>query len=80
MGLVGGILPKFPNNLLGVGFKYVLFSSLSGEDKQTHFDGPHIFQMGGKKPPTSLGLGNYRGNLPRFDVLSMVVSGSPKRR
>ena len=38
------------NHHLGGGFKYFLFSLLFGEMIQFH---EHIFQMGGKKPPTS---------------------------
>ena len=46
------ISPNIKQTKLGGGFNYVLCSSLLEEDSQ--FD-EHILQIGGKKPPTTLG-------------------------
>ena len=33
---------------------FIFTPNYLGEDELTHFEGPHIFQMGGEKPPTNL--------------------------
>ena len=64
---------------LGGGFKYFLFSPRSlGETIQ--FDGPHIFQMGGKKPPprkspkpvADFFIKNF-GDIPFLDVTMTIA-------
>ena len=57
---------------LGGGFNYLLFSSLPGEMIQ--FD-KHIFQMGGKKPPTRSLPHPFKGTSMKNEVGSGGIDG-----